>query len=183
MLWKYIKGYDNKYIINEYGIVIALNYKKTKCPKELKANINDNGYLTVTLCNKGKSHSCFVHRLVAENFINNPNPNKLKYINHIDCNRLNNHYNNLEWCTQRENMNHPPSKQKMSIVGKSRMTDKQKKVYQYTLDKKLVKIWDCVRDISKINKNFSHGTLVNHLNGIYKTNIYHDYIWSYNELA
>ena len=30
MLWKYIKGYDNKYIINEYGIIIALNYKKNK---------------------------------------------------------------------------------------------------------------------------------------------------------
>ena len=56
-------------------------------------------------------------------------------------------------------------------------------VCQLTLDGELVKIWDCVRDISKINKNFSHGTLVNHLNGIYKTNIYHDYIWSYNELG
>jgi hypothetical protein len=45
-----------------------------------------------------------VHRLVAEWYV--PNPQKLPFVNHIDGNKQNNHYTNLEWCTQRQNVHH-----------------------------------------------------------------------------
>ena len=58
---------------------------------------NHNGYLCVSFRVNGKKVGKFVHRLVAETFINNLN--SLTQVNHKDCNRENNNVNNLEWCT------------------------------------------------------------------------------------
>jgi hypothetical protein len=50
----------------------------------------------------GKAKTKAIHRLVAETFIDNPN--RYNYINHIDCNKTNNNVENLEWCTQKHNV-------------------------------------------------------------------------------
>lgn len=65
---------------------------------------NGNGYLQVQIMRKGKRYTRYVHRLVAECFI--PNPNGHKEINHIDGNKSNNHVENLEWCSHSENLKH-----------------------------------------------------------------------------
>lgn len=59
-----------------------------------------NGYKVIDL--NGKKHR--VHRLVAECFV--PNPYGLPQVNHKDCNKSNNHFANLEWVTQSDNMKH-----------------------------------------------------------------------------
>lgn len=46
---------------------------------------------------------CFIHRLVAEIFVENKNPKEYIYVNHIDGDRFNNSFNNLEWCTAKMN--------------------------------------------------------------------------------
>jgi hypothetical protein len=87
---KYI--FDNKYIIYSNGQVWS--FPKNKF---LKWSITKKGYHTVGI---GKKNT-FVHRLVAEAFI--PNPNNLPEVNHINDNKTDNRVENLEWCTSRYN--------------------------------------------------------------------------------
>lgn len=101
-----IKGTKGKYTIDTNGTVTS--YMQTK-PRILKPGkvykLNkDNPHLRVTLYKNNRTQRIFVHRLVAKHFI--PNPNKLPNINHKDGNKSNNHVDNLEWCTQSENMLH-----------------------------------------------------------------------------
>ena len=61
---------------------------------------NSNDYRAVSI--EGKSY--FVHRLVAETYL--PNPNDYPIVNHIDCDKSNNCLGNLEWCSQQMNIQH-----------------------------------------------------------------------------
>ena len=97
-IWKTIKDYPN-YKISNIGNIISLNTGKEKI-----ASDNGKGYLTVTLYNHSKGKHFYIHRLVAEHFLNNPK--NLLEVNHIDGNKQNNYYLNLEWVTRAENMKH-----------------------------------------------------------------------------
>ena len=94
-----INGMDfSDYQINEYGNVVKNN-------KNIKYSISDN-YIVVRLYDKNmnKLKSMRVHRLVGYVFSTRPaNFIDELVINHIDNNRLNNYYKNLEWCTNKEN--------------------------------------------------------------------------------
>lgn len=69
------------------------------------------GYPHAKLCVNGQRFQVYVHRLVAESFI--PNPNNYPEINHIDSVRDNNNVNNLEWVTHKQNMHHASLKGRM----------------------------------------------------------------------
>lgn len=67
--------------------------------------IIENGYMKVNLYDvDGKCKKKYVHRLVAIAFI--PNPNNYSEVNHIDCDKTNNHVDNLEWCSRKTNLKH-----------------------------------------------------------------------------
>lgn len=73
---------------------------------KLRVFVNPYGYASTAIrfdCDN-KNRTITVHRLVALAFI--PNPNNKPQVNHIDGNRLNNHYTNLEWVTHLENLQH-----------------------------------------------------------------------------
>lgn len=97
---KLIKGFEN-YAITTDGCVINIKKGISKTPTSNKMG---RGYLYVDLYNNGKHKRFFVHRLVAEAFIENPN-NK-PFVNHKDGNPKNNNVENLEWVTPLENVEH-----------------------------------------------------------------------------
>lgn len=66
----------------------------------LRGHITSKGYVVVWCGDKKRK--VFAHRLVTATFI--PNPDSKPFINHIDGNRRNNKMENLEWCTQQENL-------------------------------------------------------------------------------
>ncbi|WP_222121748.1 NUMOD4 domain-containing protein [Bacillus thuringiensis] len=95
--WKQIKGFG--YEVSTYGRV-----RNALSGKILKQQLHDNKYYRITLYHHGKKINQKIHRLVAYAFIDNKG-NK-PFINHKDGNKLNNHVDNLEWCTNDENMKH-----------------------------------------------------------------------------
>jgi hypothetical protein len=93
--WQNIIGYETFYKISSLGTIINLQTNK-----EIKKRINADGYYVVSL----NQRSFLVHRLLAINFISN-SENKAE-VNHKDGNKLNNALSNLEWLTQKENLDH-----------------------------------------------------------------------------
>ena len=73
--------------------------------KKAKFFCSNTGYYRINLVLKNHLHQNFsIHRLVAEYFI--PNPDNLPVVNHLDGNKLNNDYTNLEWTTYSGNWYH-----------------------------------------------------------------------------
>lgn len=94
--WIAIEGFEN-YIISNTGKV-----KNVVKNTEIKGSDNGNGYLKIQFYKNGKIQRKYIHRLVAQHFL--PNPEGKLFVNHIDCNPSNNCVENLEWCTHKENM-------------------------------------------------------------------------------
>lgn len=97
-----VKGYPG-YSVSSYGRVLST---KKGAFIILKWRKTYKGYFKTKPHKKDseKQPQFFIHRLVALAFI--PNPKKYKQVNHIDCDKSNNHVSNLEWCDQQGNMAH-----------------------------------------------------------------------------
>ena len=99
-IWKDIEGYEGLYQVSNQGRVKSLDYHCTGKERTLKQQIT-RGYYQVRLCKNGEQKFYRVHRLVAKAFVSGYKDGYV--VNHIDENKTNNHYTNLEWVTYREN--------------------------------------------------------------------------------
>ena len=102
-LWKSTGGnmYESDYQISTFGRVKSIKDGRERI---LKPSVDKDGYLQIALSKNGNVKKFKIHRLVAPAFI--PNPDGKSQINHRDGNKMNNHVDNLEWNTDRENNLH-----------------------------------------------------------------------------
>lgn len=109
--WLPIQGFSN-YLISNKGRVKILSHKALNSniiiKEEIKKfSLKPSGYIEGELRDDdGKRHWVSMHRLVAQAFVLNPDPNNYFEVNHIDGNKSNNCFDNLEWTNRQKNIQH-----------------------------------------------------------------------------
>lgn len=182
-IWKNIKDYEGLYQVSNWGRVKSLkrlvksHNKWGECyitinEKILKTFDNNLGYLFIRLSKNNKIKNYYIHKLVAEHFI--PNPNNLPEVNHKDECKSNNIYTNLEWCDRKYNVNYGNRLKKISKKLKNKK-EWSKPVIQYTLDGQFVKEWESINEADR--NGYNHGHIAACCLGKRKT--HKGYIWKY----
>ena len=146
-VWRDVKDYEGLYQVSNLGRVIGL-----KSGKIIKPSLV-NGYHRISLCKQNIVKNVFIHRLVAEAFVFNPD-NK-PYVDHINTNRTDNRVFNLHWVSKKENNNNPLTKKKYS---------------------NFIKEWECCMDIQR-ELGVNHCNISNCCSGRIKSA--GGYIWKY----
>lgn len=147
--WKDIDGFGGKYQISDRGNVRSFSRWKNG---ELLAGGMTGKYRFVVLVKtcRQDAKNYYIHRLVAMHFI--PNPDNLPEVNHIDGDTLNNHAENLEWCTRQGNAHHASATGILSKAHKNESGAKHpraKAVMQYAKDGTLIREWESVNQIQR----------------------------------
>lgn len=173
-IWKDIEGYDGKYQISNLGRIKSFKQGKERM---LKQAIDKNGYSKVVLWknNKGKNYN--VHRLVAIAFLSNQNNHK--EVNHIDGNKQNNIYSNLEFVSHGENMKHAYIKG-LNKKYFSKDNCHSKEVIQYNIQGQLIKTWGSTMDVYRELK-LDPSSIGKCCRGKQKTA--YGYKWKYKDIA
>ena len=96
---KSIEGYEGIYEGHSNGLIWSFI-----SDRYLSGKAGTRGYCLNVLVNNGVKSPVSVHRLIATLFI--PNPESKPYINHKNGIKNDNRVENLEWCTQQENVSH-----------------------------------------------------------------------------
>ena len=131
-IWRDIKGYEGKYQISNTGKVKSLERTvwdsrgcyRTVPERILKAQDNGVGYLYIVLCKNGKGKLFYVHRLVGQAFIENPEG--YTELNHKDENKQNNCMENLEWCSRSYNLSYNERAKKAGKKAGKKVAEKLK---------------------------------------------------------
>lgn len=168
-IWKPVLGYEGLYEVSNLGRVKSLNWKRTNTHKCLYLKKHNKGYKQVELVKDKSSKMFLVHRLVANAFLDNPF-NKTQ-INHKDYDKTNNNVDNLEWCTNSENMKH-------SCLRKNDKPKRRKeKILQFDIDGNFLKLWDDCISIKK-EKGFNQTSIFECCENKRKTA--YGYLWRYS---
>lgn len=144
--WKFIKNYENRYMISDLGNIKSLKKPHRNFEKILKPIIQSGGYCAIDLGNGKTIKRFLIHRLVAENFLINEF-NK-KQVNHINGIKSDNRLINLEWVNASENQKH-------SIKIGLRTTKGIKNSQCKISEKDVLKILNDKRKYKEISKDFN----------------------------
>lgn len=152
-IWKTIDALKG-YAVSNYG-----NIKNIKTNRILKGYDNGSGYLAVSVNNK----KMYIHRLVAMAFLDNPRG--VNYVNHIDYNKQNNNVNNLEWCTQKENVHHSiiNMKHRKAVTHSNtgeKYISKRRNKYRVIIDKKEYRSCNTLKDAIAKRDSILNGEVI-----------------------
>ncbi len=169
--WRDINKYEGIYQVSNMGRV-----RSTKTQSVRKLSKNNTGYLIVPLSKDGVKTLKRVNRLVADTFI--PNPDNLPQVNHKDEIKTNNYIGNLEWCTQKYNLNYGSRNERISESKKGIPNKTNRKgVLQYNLDGTLVREWGTMKEAAE--SGFKIANIHKCCNGL--RNKHGGFKWQYKE--
>lgn len=121
-IWKQIKDYP--YEVSNLGRIKSHNNTRSKKTKIINGTIMKNGYRTISI-NKKKY---YVHRLVVMAFVDGYKEGL--HVNHKNGNKLDNHFSNLEWVTNEENVRHSWRNGLVNIEGMRYIPTEEQKEYK-----------------------------------------------------
>lgn len=167
--WKRVplKSFKNNYFVSNYG-----NIKNAKTGYVLKLQIKNN-YKYCSLSCKTKEQKFRVHRLVALAFVENLDWDINNIVNHIDGDKINNYYANLEWTTTKGNNKH--------AADNNLITKTKRRVCQYDLKGKLLKTYDTVSQAHE-EANVSFGSIVGACKNNRRNGVACGFIWRYADV-
>ena len=149
--------YEGLYKVSNLGRILSLNYRNTGKAELMNPSDNGDGYFQVHLCKNGKTKKCYVHRLVAEAFLDNPE--NLPQVNHKDEDKTNNFVflnedgsvdkekSNLEWKTHKDNINHGTRNERVSKANTNGKLSKR--VLQLSLSGELIREWESTHECGR----------------------------------
>ena len=181
--WLPINGYEQSYMVSSYGRIKTIDRTLTFSDgriREYKSRIIrthriNQHYYVASLSQNQRRLMKDVHRLVAEAFI--PNPNGFNEINHKDENSLNNHVDNLEWCTRKYNLNYG-GRNKRASASKMNHPSTSKPVVQMKPDGTVIQTFPSIREAARFLGNVKRDcNILRVCQGVNKTCF--GYKWSY----
>lgn len=160
-IWKPILGYVGLYEVSNIGRIRSISHsvassvsksgERKTTGRILRQFTSTSGYYKgVHLCKNNQVKTVNVHKVVAEAFCDNPE--HYNCIDHINGNSFDNRADNLRWCSHKQNSNNPITKQRMSASKKGVCGiahNRAKMVAQFSLDGKLIKVWDYVKQAAE----------------------------------
>ena len=175
--------YEGLYKVSNLGRILSLDYNHTGKPVLMNPVNVGTGYLQVGLWKNKKTKRCYVHRLVAEVFLENPE--NLPQVNHKDEDKTNNFVflnedgtvnkekSNLEWKSPKDNCNHGTRNER---IAKAQTNGKQsKKVIQLSLDGDFIREWESTQECGR--NGFDQGHVAACCRGELKT--HKGFRWEY----
>ena len=169
--------YDN-YQVSNLGRLINLNYRRTGKAKLMEPYEKGRKYLQVSLYKNGKEDWIYVHQLIAETFL--PNPENKPCINHKiegdegkkinmvffnEDGSINKEKSTIEWATYEENNNYGTRNER--IFEKTTNGKLSKPVLQLSLTGELIREYPSIKEAER--NGFNHCNICQCCNGKQKT--------------